>query len=124
MAETDLPQLYLITPPEFDLSEFPARLDAVLQAAEIACLRLALATRDEDKLLRAADAVREIAHAHDVALVIDTHVVSVGLATNSLRRRTRLLCLRFRTVRRRVGFTFIPNRHGRAHDCIASIGRA
>ena len=75
MAETDLPQLYLITPPEFDLSEFPARLDAVLEAAEIACIRLALATRDEDKLLRAADAVREVAHAHDVALVIDTPVV-------------------------------------------------
>jgi thiamine-phosphate pyrophosphorylase len=47
----------------------------VLEAAEIACIRLALATRDEDKLLRAADAVREVAHAHDVALVIDTHVV-------------------------------------------------
>ncbi|APZ54298.1 thiamine phosphate synthase [Salipiger abyssi] len=75
MAETDLPQLYLITPPEFDLSAFPARLSAVLDVAEIACIRLALATRDEDKLLRAADAVREVAHAHDVALVIDTHVV-------------------------------------------------
>ncbi|MAE91564.1 MAG: thiamine phosphate synthase [Pelagibaca sp.] len=77
MAETDidLPQLYLITPPEFDLSAFPAQLDAVLQAAPIACIRLALATRDEDRIMRAADAVREVAHAHDVALVIDTHVV-------------------------------------------------
>ncbi|WP_370048787.1 MULTISPECIES: thiamine phosphate synthase [Salipiger] len=74
-TETDLPQLYLITPPEFDLSAFPAQLDAVLQAAPIACIRLALATRDEDRIMRAADAVREVAHAHDVALVIDTHVV-------------------------------------------------
>ena len=32
MAETDQPQLYLITPPEFDLSEFPERLDAVSAA--------------------------------------------------------------------------------------------
>ncbi|MBY6005622.1 thiamine phosphate synthase [Salipiger bermudensis] len=74
-TDTDLPQLYLITPPEFDLSAFPAQLDAVLNAAPIACIRLALATRDEDRIMRAADAVREVAHAHDVALVIDTHVV-------------------------------------------------
>ncbi|MCA0960693.1 thiamine phosphate synthase [Salipiger bermudensis] len=74
-TDTDLPQLYLITPPEFDLSAFPAQLDAVLRAAPIACIRLALATRDEDRIMRAADAVREVAHAHDVALVIDTHVV-------------------------------------------------
>ena len=39
----------------------------------VACLRLALATRDEDTLARAADVVREVAHARDVAVVIDTH---------------------------------------------------
>ena len=38
-------------------------------------MRLSLATRDEDRLLRAADAVREVAHRYDIALVIDTHVV-------------------------------------------------
>ncbi|MDU8913128.1 thiamine phosphate synthase [Aestuariicoccus sp. MJ-SS9] len=75
MAEPEQPQIYLITPPEFDLSAFPAQLSAVLESADIACLRLSLATRDEDRILRAADAVREVAHAHDVALVIDTHVV-------------------------------------------------
>ncbi|GGG59455.1 thiamine phosphate synthase [Salipiger pallidus] len=75
MADTERPQLYLVTPPEFDLSDFPAKLSAVLEAEEIACIRLALATRDEDRITRAADAVREVAHAHDVALVIDTHVV-------------------------------------------------
>ena len=72
---TDAPQLYLITPPEIDLMAFPDRLSAVLDAAEIACLRLSLATRDEDRLMRAADALREVAHTRDVALVIDTHVV-------------------------------------------------
>lgn len=75
MAEDDRPQLYLVTPPEIDLMAFPERLAAVLDAHEVACLRLSLATRDEDTLLRAADAVREVAHAHDIALVIDTHIV-------------------------------------------------
>ncbi|SMX28240.1 thiamine-phosphate pyrophosphorylase [Pelagimonas phthalicica] len=75
MADQDLPQIYLTTPPEFDLGSFPAKLETVLQGAEIACLRLSLATHDEDRLTRAADAIRDVAHRADVALVIDTHVV-------------------------------------------------
>lgn len=74
MAATERPQIYLITPPEIDLAGFPDRLGAVLDAHEIACVRLALATRDEDRLGRAADAVREAAHARDVAIVIEAHV--------------------------------------------------
>lgn len=75
--EEERPQIYLISPPEFDLDIFPARLAAVLDATEIACIRLALATRDEDRVARAADALREIAHARDVALVIESHVLMV-----------------------------------------------
>lgn len=75
MADTEAPQIYLVTPPDFDLSVFPKTLDRVLSDVSVACLRLSLATRDEDRLVRAADALREVAHAHDVALVIDTHVV-------------------------------------------------
>ena len=74
MESADRPQIYLLTPPDFELSRFPARLAAVLDAHEIACLRLSLATRDEDRLSRAADAVREVAHARDIAVVIETHV--------------------------------------------------
>jgi len=75
MSTPEQPQIYLITPPEIELSHFPDDLSRVLDAAEIACIRLSLATRDEDLILRAADAVREVAHRDDVALVIDTHVV-------------------------------------------------
>lgn len=74
MAAPDIPQIYLVTPPEFELSAFPARLDDVLDAHDVACVRLSLATRDEDRIARAADAVREVCHAADVACVIDTHV--------------------------------------------------
>jgi thiamine-phosphate pyrophosphorylase len=49
----------------------------VLDATDIACLRLALATRDEDRVLRAADALRQVAHARDVAIVIEKHVLMV-----------------------------------------------
>jgi thiamine-phosphate pyrophosphorylase len=74
MPDTERPQTYLITPPAFELETFPDRLAAVLDGAEIACIRLALATRDEDSLGRAADALREIAHARDVAIVIESHI--------------------------------------------------
>lgn len=75
MSDAEQPQIYLITPPEIELSHFPTDLVRVLDATEIACIRLSLASRDEDLILRAADAVREVAHRYDVALVIDTHVV-------------------------------------------------
>lgn len=75
MAETETPQIYLITPPEFELSTFPELLSRVLDSAEISCIRLALATRDEDRICRAADAVREVAHTRDIALVIEEHVL-------------------------------------------------
>lgn len=77
MADSERPQIYLITPPALDLEQFPDRLSAVLDSTDIACLRLALATRDEDMILRAGDALREICHARDVALVIENHILMV-----------------------------------------------
>ncbi|MDO9639373.1 MAG: thiamine phosphate synthase [Pseudotabrizicola sp.] len=77
MAAEDRPQITLITPPSFDLDVFPARLAAVLDAVDVACLRIALASREEDNLLRAGDVLRELAHARDVAVVIESHLLLV-----------------------------------------------
>lgn len=74
MSEPERPQIYLVTPAEFDLQTFPDRLAAVLDATAIACVRLALASRDETRIARAADALREVAHSRDVALVIESHL--------------------------------------------------
>ncbi|MEM6660503.1 MAG: thiamine phosphate synthase [Pseudomonadota bacterium] len=75
--DREQPQLYLLTPPVFDLSTFPDQLAALLDAHDIACIRLALATHDEDRIARAADACRAVAHARDVAIVVADHA---GLA--------------------------------------------
>lgn len=75
MSDAEQPQINLITPPEIELSHFADDLTRVLDTVELACIRLSLATRNEDLILRAADSVREVAHRFDVALVIDTHVV-------------------------------------------------
>ncbi|MBS1302782.1 thiamine phosphate synthase [Loktanella sp. SALINAS62] len=74
----DIPQIYLISPTDFDLTIFPDQLAACLDAVPVACLRMALATRDEDRLGRAADALRGVTEQRDVALVIERHT---GLVT-------------------------------------------
>lgn len=77
MAENEQPQIYLISPPEIDPEIFPARLAEVMDRFPVACLRLSLATQDEVRIARAADACRDVAHARDVPLVIDSHVMMV-----------------------------------------------
>ncbi|SPH18380.1 Thiamine-phosphate synthase [Defluviimonas aquaemixtae] len=74
MAVNDRPQIYLVTPAEFELESFSDRLAAVLDATAVACVRLALAGTDADKIGRAADALRLLAHDRDVALIIDSHL--------------------------------------------------
>ena len=75
MDTPEQPQLYLITPPVFDLDAFPRALARVLDGVEVACIRLALASHDEGDIARAADTLREVAHARDIALVITDHVL-------------------------------------------------
>ncbi|MFS4438463.1 thiamine phosphate synthase [Paracoccaceae bacterium GXU_MW_L88] len=70
----DAPQIYLLTPPSFSLADFCPRLETVLDGVDIACLRLAMATQDEDELTRAADALRTICDPRDVPLVVAEHV--------------------------------------------------
>lgn len=77
MSDEQRAQITLITPPAFDLDIFPDQLAAVLDGYDIACVRLSLASRDEDVIARAADACRVVTHARDVAIVIDTHVMMV-----------------------------------------------
>jgi len=74
MPDTTAPQITLITPPVLDLAVFPDLLAAVMDAQDIACLRLSLAATDADTIARAADACRLVAHARDVAIVIENHV--------------------------------------------------
>ena len=73
MSDPEQPQIYLISPPEIDLDVFPEQLARVLDAHDIACVRLALSARDEDLLSRAADACREVTITRDVAIVIQDH---------------------------------------------------
>jgi len=73
MQDDSQPQLYLISPPQFDLASYGDILSGLLDARPVACMRLAMVDKDEDLIMRAADHLREICHARDVALVIQDH---------------------------------------------------
>jgi len=70
---TDAPQLYLMTPAGAQASALGPLLTEVMDRFPPACLRIR-AGAEEDELGRLADLAREIAHARDVAVVIDDHV--------------------------------------------------
>ncbi len=74
IQEKEQAQIYLITPAVIDLETFPALFTSVLDIAPVACVRLALATSDETIITKTADALREICHARDIAIVIDSHI--------------------------------------------------
>lgn len=71
--EPNSPQLYLITPVGAAASTVGPLLADVMDRFPVACLRIPGAG-SEDDLGRLADLAREIAHARDVAVVIDDHI--------------------------------------------------
>ncbi|MEM8578366.1 MAG: thiamine phosphate synthase [Pseudomonadota bacterium] len=69
MTQAEQPQIYLLTPEIVDHA-FAGTLARVLDAVPVACVRLDISTRDAAKRAQAADALREVCHARDVAIVI------------------------------------------------------
>ena len=78
MSTQDLPQIYLITPNVIDIKSFPEELSRILDTVDVAYLRLSLSSSNEDEIARAVDAVREVAHERDIALVIEKHTLLVN----------------------------------------------
>ncbi|GAN77222.1 thiamine phosphate synthase [Acidisphaera rubrifaciens] len=64
-------RLYLITPPALDVATFPDRLAAALDAGDVAAVQLRLKEADDDAIRRAADALRPVAQARDVAFLLN-----------------------------------------------------
>jgi thiamine-phosphate pyrophosphorylase len=65
-------RLYLITPPDLgDLTQFAGSLDAALGAGDVACVQLRLKGARDDDVLKAAETLMPIAHAHDAAFLVN-----------------------------------------------------
>jgi len=132
MDTPEQPQLYLITPAEVDLDTFPQTLAAVLDAHPVACVRLALSTRDEATLARAADALREVTLARDVALVIAEHLMMVerlGLdgvhlldGARTVRHARKELAAMIKTLAPSTDFFGIGDEIWQSEDPVAALG--
>ncbi len=72
-AHTSTPcQIYLITPPEIaDMNHFITDLEAVLQAAPIACLQIRLKNIDDLALIQAADRIVPLCHHYGASVIIN-----------------------------------------------------
>ena len=68
---TDSCRLYLITPPEIDLAQFPDLLSAALQGGDVACIQLRLKGAEDDEIKRATETLMPLAHRHDAAFLIN-----------------------------------------------------
>jgi len=64
-------QLYLITPPAFDLNDFAAALAQALTGGPVASLQLRMKSASDEDIVRAAAVLMPICHAHDVAFLIN-----------------------------------------------------
>jgi thiamine-phosphate pyrophosphorylase len=64
-------RLYLITPPAFEPVAFAPKLEAALDAGDVACVQLRLKDVDDDTIRRAADVLRPIAQSRDVAFIMN-----------------------------------------------------
>ena len=64
-------RLYLITPPEIELESFAPRLEAALDAGDVACLQLRLKEADDDTVRRVGERLLPICEARDVPLLIN-----------------------------------------------------
>lgn len=71
MDNGDRCRLYLITPPAIDPAAFRDTLAAALDAGDVACLQLRLKDVSDDSVRRAADILRPVAQARDVAFLMN-----------------------------------------------------
>ena len=78
MAEQDIPQIYLTTPANCALGAYGQEVKPILEAVDIACLRLGFVSGDLDDIKRHADELREIAHPMDIPVLITDHHQLVG----------------------------------------------
>lgn len=64
-------RLYLISPPSIDLVTFPQIFEDAVSAGDVACFQLRLKGVDDADVIAATKTLMPIAHAHDVAFIIN-----------------------------------------------------
>ncbi|MGG7568234.1 thiamine phosphate synthase [Rhodovulum sp. DZ06] len=66
-------RIMLATPTRFDPAALAPRLADALATGEVGCVRIDLPGAEEDEIRAAADALRPVCHAADVAIILSGH---------------------------------------------------
>jgi thiamine-phosphate pyrophosphorylase len=64
-------RLYLITPPQIVVADFLRQLEEALDGGDVACLQIRLKQTDDQTVLAATKAILPVAHARDVAVIMN-----------------------------------------------------
>ena len=67
-------QLYLISPPVFNLDDFAGQLEEALAGGPVASLQLRMKDAADEEIIKAAEVLMPICHARDVAFILNDHV--------------------------------------------------
>jgi len=67
-------QLYLISPPAFNLDDFAGQLEEALAGGPVASLQLRMKDAADEEIIKAAEMLMPICHARDVAFILNDHV--------------------------------------------------
>ncbi|MCZ6604919.1 MAG: thiamine phosphate synthase [Alphaproteobacteria bacterium] len=68
---TDPCRLYLVSPPALDIPHFAGTFEAALDGGDVASFQLRLKDADDDTIAAAVACLMPIAHAHDVAFLVN-----------------------------------------------------
>ncbi len=68
---TETCRLYLITPPEVELTPFADELAAALDGGDVACVQLRLKEAEDNTIRAAIDTLMPVCHAREVALIVN-----------------------------------------------------
>lgn len=112
-----MPKLYLVAPAQAGSSQTQSMMADVLDAFDIACVRIPMTDASEEDLRRAVDVLRPVCHERDVPLLITDHyrlASSLGLDGVHLRDGARNV----RAARKLLPEGSIIGAHARAsrHD--------
>jgi thiamine-phosphate pyrophosphorylase len=67
-------QLYLISPPAFNLDDFAGELKEALAGGPVASLQLRMKDAPDEEIIKAAEVLMPICHGRNVAFILNDHV--------------------------------------------------
>lgn len=73
MINSKLPYIYLISPPELDISNFLLVIEKIIQKTQISCLRLSLSSTLENEIVGTITKIRDALDSSNIPILIENH---------------------------------------------------